>query len=134
MKILNKINRKDKKIYIVLGAVLIVVITVAVILLWRAKNEGKEYCTSYWIMNSEGSCEENEDCMPSKDLYVLHTGIITFKTLSACENYLSENHWQIENDECVLVNNIEEATERWLTEGFQIFDTLSTCQKVLNED
>ena len=95
--------------------------------------EEEEYCISYWTV-STNSCKENKQCSAVENVSVNIDGITTFSTLSECQEFVAKDYWQVEDNQCVAVSNIESALGKFHTSGLKLFESLSACQATLNTE
>lgn len=89
-----------------------------------------EYCFSFWIVDGN-SCKQDRTCYSSKDINLGISGVTTFETLVECQNFVDKEYWQVENNQCIPVDNIEEALDKMHTRGLVLFDDIIACQNTL---
>lgn len=89
-----------------------------------------DYCFSSWVIDGN-SCKQDKKCYSSEDINLGISGATTFETLSECEDFVNEEYWQVENNQCIAVDNVEEALDKLHTRGLVLFDDITACQNTL---
>lgn len=94
--------------------------------------EEEKYCVNYWTVK-DNSCQENEKCSVSEDISIEISGTATFSSYPECQIFMRKDYWQVSDNQCVEVSNVESALEKYYTSGLVLFESLSACQATLED-